>query len=70
MREKALALSRAGAPPREIAARLLPGEPLNYWLFTFGDLSRLHFVRSLLKEPGQGYLDGRVASARARAAAR
>lgn len=66
MREKALALSRAGAAPREIADRLLPGgEPLNYWLFTFGDLSRLHFVRSLLKEAGQGYLDGRVAEARA-----
>jgi glyoxylase-like metal-dependent hydrolase (beta-lactamase superfamily II) len=70
MREKALALSRAGAPLREIAARIAPGEPLNYRLLTFGDLSRLNFVRSLLKEPGQGYLDGRVAEARAPAAAR
>jgi glyoxylase-like metal-dependent hydrolase (beta-lactamase superfamily II) len=69
MREKALALSRAGAAPREIAARLVPGEPLNYRLFTFGDVSRLNFVRSLLKEPGQGYLEGRVAEARAPAAA-
>jgi glyoxylase-like metal-dependent hydrolase (beta-lactamase superfamily II) len=58
MREKALALSRSGAPPDEIAARLVPGEPLAYRLFTLGDMSRLNFVRSLLKPPGQGYLDG------------
>lgn len=57
MREKALALSRAGAAPEEIAARLVPGEPLSYRLFTFGDMSRLNFVRSLLKDPGQDYLD-------------
>lgn len=57
LRGKALALSRAGAPPEEIAARLVPGEPLKYRLLTFGDLSRWNFVRSLLKEPGRDYLD-------------
>ncbi len=57
MRERALALSRAGSPPEEIAARLVGREPLGYRLFTQGDLSKLNFVRSLLKEPGQGYLD-------------
>lgn len=70
MREKALALSRSGAPVEEIAARLAPGEPLSYRLFTFGDMSRLNFVRSLLKEPGQGYLDGGDDLTRAPAAAR
>jgi len=67
MREKALALRRAGATAGEIAARLAPGEPLGYWLFTFGDLSRRHFVASLLKEPGQDYLDDVVRRAPAAA---
>jgi glyoxylase-like metal-dependent hydrolase (beta-lactamase superfamily II) len=69
MREKALALHRAGAGTREIAARLVPGEPLHYWLLTLGDLSRLNFVRSLLKEPGQEYLDDDRPAERARAPA-
>jgi len=51
MRERALALARAGAPEDEIAARLVGREPLAFRAFTFGDLSKLHFVRSLLKEP-------------------
>ncbi|HEY6098749.1 MAG TPA: MBL fold metallo-hydrolase [Anaeromyxobacter sp.] len=70
LREKALALARAGAATEEIAARLAPGEPLGFRLFTFGDLSRLNFVRSLLKEPGQGYLDDAEPVERASAAAR
>jgi glyoxylase-like metal-dependent hydrolase (beta-lactamase superfamily II) len=57
LREQALALARRGAQPEEIAARLAPGEPLAYRLLTWGDMSRLNFVRSLLKEPGRGYLD-------------
>jgi glyoxylase-like metal-dependent hydrolase (beta-lactamase superfamily II) len=69
LRERALALSRAGAQAEEIAARLVPGEPLVFRLFTFGDLSRLHFVRSLLKEPGRGYLDDGAEPPRAPAAA-
>jgi ribonuclease/clavin/mitogillin len=69
MREQALALSRAGAPPTEIAARLVPGEPLAYRLLTLGDMSRLNFVRSLLKAPGEGYLDDRERAPRAPAAA-
>lgn len=69
LREKALALSKEGAPVEEIAARLAPGEPLGFWLFTFGDLSRHNFVRSLLKAPGRGYLDD-AGPARAPAAAR
>lgn len=56
-REKALALHRAGAEPEEIAARVVPGKAVVSWAFTFGDMTRLHFVRSLLKEPGQEYLD-------------
>ncbi len=59
VREKALALHRSGAETEEIAARLVPGEPLSYRLLTLGDMSRLNFVRSLLKDPGQGYLDDR-----------
>jgi glyoxylase-like metal-dependent hydrolase (beta-lactamase superfamily II) len=70
LREKALALARTGAQPKEIAARLVPGEPLGTRLFTFGDLSRLNFVRSLLKEPGQGYLDEEDESRRAPPVAR
>jgi glyoxylase-like metal-dependent hydrolase (beta-lactamase superfamily II) len=57
MREQALALHRAGAEVEEIAARLVPGGGAFARAFTFGDFSRLHFVRSLLKAPGQDYLD-------------
>jgi glyoxylase-like metal-dependent hydrolase (beta-lactamase superfamily II) len=63
LREKALALHRSGAPAEEIAARLAPGEPLGFFLFTFGDLSRRNFVRSLLKAPGEGYEPGRADAA-------
>ena len=69
LRGKALDLHRAGAPVEEIAARLVPGgEPLGYWLFTFGDLSRRNFVRSLLKAPGEGYVARGREAARAEAA--
>lgn len=57
-RERALALERGGSPLEEIAARLVGREPLGYRLFTQGDMSKLNFARSLLKAPGEGYLDG------------
>ncbi len=70
LRDKALALARAGAQAKEIAARLVAREPLGSFLFTFGDFSRLNFVRSLLKEPGQGYPDEEDDSRRAPPVAR
>ncbi len=55
MREQALSLARAGAAPAQIARRLFGRERLVFRLATSGDFSQHNFVRSLLKEPGQGY---------------